>query len=154
MKKTLIICAVVTVLTAALAAAFLGQTIILSYEEIINRLSIDDSGDAICIMCNFHVSDINYLANSDGTVFIRWCEDHNGRCYRQSIQVIATKWDIMFSNQESVLHRRELTGYGALSGESAIIDDDGTVSSVNRYDTEVYYRDADGDEQLLWSFER
>ncbi len=149
----LIICIVLTALTVALVVAFFSQTVILSHEEIISHLSIVENEDAVCIMCDFYISNINYLANSDGTVFIRQCEDCTGRCYRQSLQAAATKWDILFSNQKTIIYKRKLTEHGALSGESVIISDDGIVSSVNRYDTEIYYRDANGNERLLWSFE-
>lgn len=150
-RKTIYACALSISVLITLLVCLLNQEIILSYDEIANHLSVNIIENNIYIICDFHVEKVDYLANNNGTTFVETCQDCGGRCYHQSLQITATKWNILFSKRESVIYKRGLTSHGALSGESAIINNDGTISSINRYDTAIHYRNADKTEWLLWS---
>ncbi len=128
-----------------------SKPIILSYEQIEEHITITELDGNLYILCDMNISEVNHLGNSGGTEFIKMTDDDTGRCYKQSLQVTTSKWDTFFHNQKVIIYKNKLESHGALSGESVVINDDMTVSTVPRYDTEIYYRDPSGNEYLLWT---
>ena len=127
--------------------------ITLTYDDISNDFSVEINDNYLYIICDYYISNVDYLAQNNGTVYLCQAGDGEGRCYKQSIQVTTTRWYQLFKSQKTTIYKRELGEFGAISGESNIINDNGTITIVNRYDTEIYYRDSIGNEFLIWKFE-
>ncbi|MCD7747449.1 MAG: hypothetical protein LUI61_03840 [Firmicutes bacterium] len=150
LKRILIALAVCLLLLAFLLYLFVPFTV--GYENIKDHIHIEESDGYLVVIYDYSAVSINFLALSDGTQYVCLAPDSEGRCYRQSIQITTNHWNLMFGHSTAV-YQRELTEYGAVSGESIIINDNGSTTTVLRYDIEVYYRSDDGTEYLIWSLD-
>ena len=126
------------------------QPIVLSYENAQELISVEIYDNNVCVLLDCHITDVNYLAESNGTVYLHLAPDGIGRCYKQSLQITTTRWKLWTKTRQVVVYQRELSEYGAISGESNIIHEDGSIDIVTRYDTEIYYRDPTNVEHIIW----
>ncbi len=133
---------------------YLTEPIILNYDQICDEIEIEIIDEYFCITYTKPVLEVNYLAKSGGTQYIGMSQDNLGRLYKQCFQAKTNRWNQIFGKKKSVLYKNKLGSYGASSGESTIIEDDLSTRIVPRYDAIIYYRDSDGSEHLLWTFEK
>lgn len=156
-KKTIKImiislCSLLLFVALILVFIWLQQPVCLDYDECIEYITVEEIDGYLYVFYAHPVQIISYLANDGGTIYLHSTDQNDGRCYRQSIQIETTRWNQLIT-KKTVLYKRELGAYGAISGESNIINEDGTIRTVPRYDVELFFRDSTGVEHLIWSFD-